>query len=80
MEYASPLLMLGGRLICYKAHVDDEEFQHALDLQSQLGMTLISDRTTTLSDHVRRIICFEKSKKPAIKLPRKAGMALKRPL
>ncbi len=80
MEYASPLLMLGGRLICYKAHVDDEEFQHALDLQSQLGMTLISDRTTTLSDHVRRIICFEKSKEPAIKLPRKAGMALKRPL
>lgn len=80
MELASPMLQEGGRLVCYKANVSDEELQHALSLQEQLGMKHVSDRTVTLGDNCRRIICFEKTDRPKIKLPRKVGMAQKRPL
>ncbi|WP_101721088.1 16S rRNA (guanine(527)-N(7))-methyltransferase RsmG [Eggerthella timonensis] len=80
MELASPLLQDGGRLVCYKANVSDEEFEHALTLQERLGMKLSSDRTVSLGDTCRRIICFEKTGQPSIKLPRKTGMAQKRPL
>lgn len=80
MELASPMLQEGGRLVCYKANVSDEELQHALSLQEQLGMKHVSDRTVTLGDNCRRIICFEKTGRPKIKLPRKVGMAQKRPL
>lgn len=80
MELASPMLQEGGRLVCYKANVSDEELQHALSLQEQLGMKHVSDRTVTIGDNCRRIICFEKTGRPKIKLPRKVGMAQKRPL
>lgn len=80
MELASPLLQDGGRLVCYKANVSDEELQHALSLQERLGMSLVSDRTVELGDACRRIISFEKSGHPQINLPRKTGMAQKRPL
>lgn len=80
MELASPLLMEGGRLICYKANVAEEEIQHALSLQEQLGMKLISDRMAALEGNCRRIICFERTDRPKMKLPRKTGMAQKRPL
>lgn len=80
MELASPLLMEGGRLICYKANVAEEEMQHALSLQEQLGMKLVSDRMAALEGNCRRIICFERTDRPKMKLPRKTGMAQKRPL
>ncbi|WP_139651394.1 16S rRNA (guanine(527)-N(7))-methyltransferase RsmG [Raoultibacter phocaeensis] len=82
MELASPLLMQGGQLICYKAHVSDEELQHVKSLHTQLGMKLIHDRNFMLSDEItnRRIIVFEKSGYPSLCLPRKVGMAQKKPL
>lgn len=80
MELASPLLQKGGRLVCYKANVVDEELQHALSLQEKLGMTYISDRTVMLNENHRRIVCFEKTGKAKVKLPRKVGFAQKRPL
>ena len=40
MELASPLLVNGGLLICYKANVQEEEWEHALSLQEKLGMRL----------------------------------------
>lgn len=80
MELASPLLHKGGRLVCYKANVSDEELHHALVLQEQLGMKHVSDRMVSLGENCRRIICFEKTGRPKMKLPRKTGMAQKRPL
>lgn len=80
MELASPLLQDGGRLVCYKANVSDEELHHALSLQERLGMSLVSDRAVELGDACRRIISFEKYGRPQINLPRKTGMAQKRPL
>ncbi|MBC2887976.1 16S rRNA (guanine(527)-N(7))-methyltransferase RsmG [Gordonibacter massiliensis (ex Traore et al. 2017)] len=82
MELASPLLSKNGLLICYKANVQDEEWDHALSLQDKLGLSLFSDRTLTLSDGetLRRIICFEKIGNPKMKLPRRVGLAQKKPL
>lgn len=82
MELASPLLRIHGRLICFKAQVSEEEYSHALKLQSYLGMKLVSDRSFVLSDGMthRRIIVFEKVKQPGLKLPRRIGLAQKKPL
>ena len=82
MELASPLLEKGGFLICYKANVQDDEWNHALSLQKKLGMELISDRHICLSDGQtqRRIICFKKISRATITLPRRMGLAQKKPL
>ena len=82
MELSSPLLKKGGMLICYKAQLSDEELDNALRLQSYLGMKLKSDRDFLLSDNEthRRIIVFEKVKQPGLKLPRRVGLAQKKPL
>ena len=82
MELASPLLQRHGILICYKAHVDKEEYDNAKRVQPLTGMTLVSDRAVQIGDgsFERRIICFEKAAAPEAKLPRKEGMAQKHPL
>ncbi len=82
MELASPLLKLSGRLICYKARIDDSELKHAKKISSQLGMSFVSKRDFLLSDKEtqRCIIVFEKTDKPKIKLPRHDGFAQKKPL
>ena len=82
MELAAPLLAIGGRLVCYKAQPSDDEISHALGLQERLGLTFVSRRDFTLSDGVtkRCILVFEKTAKPQLKLPRRTGMAQKKPL
>ena len=82
MELATPLLKKGGRLICYKSHIEEEEITHAISLEKKLGLKLVSDRDFYLSDGetYRRIVVFEKVKKPTIKLPRHVGYAQKKPL
>ncbi len=82
MELATPLLRRGGRLICYKSHIEEEELAHAISLEKRLGLRLVSDRDFYLSDKetYRRIVTFEKVRKPTIKLPRHVGYAQKKPL
>ena len=82
IELATPLLKKGGRLICYKSHIEEEEITHAISLEKKLGLKLVSDRDFYLSDGetYRRIVVFEKVKKPTIKLPRHVGYAQKKPL
>lgn len=82
LELGCPLLQAGGRLICFKAHVTDEEYNSACSLEDLLGMSLVSRRSLVLSDDAtyREIIVFEKTAEPRVKLPRKTGLAQKRPL
>lgn len=82
LELSSPLLAIGGRLVCFKSHVDDEELQHAIGLNNKTGMKLVSDREYYLSDGetYRRILVFEKKRPSQIKLPRRNGLAQKNPL
>ena len=81
LELASPLLKMGGRLICYKAQMDDSELAHARRVRKATGMELVEVRTTTLGEnYLRKIVTFEKTSAPAMKLPRLEGQAQKHPL
>lgn len=80
MEFASPLLIKGGYLICYKSNLSEEELNKAISLEKKLGMKLISRRDFDLYDKHRCIVVFEKISKPSISLPRKTGFAQKKPL
>lgn len=73
---------LGRPFDLYKANVSEEELQLATSLEEKLGMKMVARRKLTLSDGEteRCIIAFEKYQDPAIKLPRKTGIAQKRPL
>lgn len=81
MELAAPLLIIGGHLICYKARMEEGEREHAFSLEEKLGLKLISDRSFYLSDETtyRRIIVFKKVHEATVALPRRNGMAQKRP-
>lgn len=82
LELASPLLSKGGQLICYKAHVDDEELEEARAAENLVGMRLVSRRELVLSDGEteRSILVFEKVGRGKVKLPRRVGMAQRNPL
>jgi len=82
LELAAPLLQLFGQLVCFKAQPSAEEVEAAMSLEEKLGLTLVSDRKTMLSDKTitRRIMVFEKQAQPKTELPRRTGLAQKRPL
>ena len=82
MELASPLLMKGGSLVCYKAQLSNEELADAERVGKLVGMGMISDRSFVLSDNEtqRRIVCYKKIGKPKVKLPRQEGFAQTKPL
>ena len=81
IELAAPLLTNGGRLISYKAMHLDQEIRTADMLEGKIGMKRIGMRTCLLSDGVtpRSIVVFEKIHEPEVELPRRIGVAQKRP-
>jgi len=81
MELASPLLMQGGLLVCYKSVDIEEELAHALVLQDKLAMRYATQRNVVLSDGntPRSIIVFVKDGIPTVKLPRHEGQAQRKP-
>ncbi len=81
LELAAPLLIQGGHLVAYKSDKADEEIERAILLEQKLGMKFLSCRDLVLSDGItpRSIIVFEKVAPPTVKLPRRPGMAQKRP-
>lgn len=81
MELAGPLLRDGGVLICYKAHLDEDELADARRVQDLVGMKLQSDRSFMLNGKFqRRILTFKREGTPKVKLPRQEGQAQKNPL
>ena len=80
IELASPLLMSSGQIICYKSKQFEEELSWAKAIEKKVGMRHISTRELELSDGTpRAIIVFEKTGDSLVKLPRRPGMAQKRP-
>lgn len=79
LELASPLLEQGGHLIALKSKEEDD-FDNP-SLENKLGMRCISKRDYYLSDGVsyRTVYVFEKYKEPEVDLPRRIGLAQKRP-
>ena len=81
LELASPLLVMGGHLICYKSNVDDREKSEVDSVKDIVGMKLISDRSFLLDEkYLRRILVYQKYKKSKVRLPRQEGLAQKEPL
>lgn len=81
LELASPLLQQGGNLICYKSNPDQEEFDTAIAISQKLGMEFSYNYDGYLSDNKthRTIIVYTKVSDPEVTLPRRVGMAQKKP-
>lgn len=81
-ELASPLLKICGTLIAMKAKLEDEELEQTCALEHKTGLKIAKIDKVKLSDDslTRNIVVFEKKNEPAIKLPRRNGIAQKRPL
>lgn len=79
LELASPLLMQGGILIALKSQ-EEGDFDNP-SLEEKLGMRMKGKRSYYLSDGetYRTVYTFEKHKDPEVSLPRRIGMAQKRP-
>lgn len=81
LELACPLLKSGGHMIALRGHEDIYSISEAESTASLLGMKLVSQRELIIDDIYKRTICvFEKIGEPSVSLPRRNGMAQKRPL
>ena len=82
VEYATPLLKMGGRLVITKGNIGADEIKAGVTAAKTCGLRLVSRETIELPEDKghREIICFEKVKGSSIKLPRNTGMAQHHPL
>ena len=81
MELASPLLKVGGRLIAYKGTLEEEELSASQALCEKLGYAEPVIEENLLSDGIthRALVVYEKTHEALVRLPRRPGMAQKRP-
>lgn len=80
LELASPLLKIGGYLICYKSDNITEEINTANNISDKLGFEDCLCKTISLSNNIkRRLVIYKKTHKSTVKLPRKLGFAQKKP-
>lgn len=81
MELATPLLVPGGELIALRGKKDEVDLEDINHITDKLGLELISRRHIYISEtYERTIYVFKKVSQTSIKLPRRKGMAQKRPL
>ena len=82
VELSSPLLFEGGRLVALKGVLSDDEAQAAEAVGRIVGCAAVSRREFALpGDGVRRtIVVYEKVGRSSISLPRRVGLAQRRPL
>lgn len=81
LEYAAPLLKLGGKLILYKGEKFYEELEKAKKAIDLLGFNEPGIFEYELDGKKRRaLLVFSKISETPKKFPRKPGMATKKPL
>lgn len=82
LELATPLLAQGGHLIALKGTCDATEESQGSAAAKILGLELIKKRTFSLTKEnaQRSVYVYEKIDEPSVKLPRRPGIAGKRPL
>lgn len=82
LEYASPLLTDGGFLIASKGSPQEEEIAASKAAEALTGMRLVSRETRELPQEQghRELFVYQKAFSPRVSLPRKPGMATKRPI
>lgn len=82
IELAAPLLMMGGILLAYKGRPESSELERGKRVAEQLGMRPESIDRMTLSDGEtqRTLVTYKKIEQSKVTLPRRPGMARKKPL
>ena len=82
VEYGSPLLSKGGFLIAWKGLRDGEEERRGEAAARSVGMSIVEVRPVIPFPGSRRrhLHLFEKTEPTPPEIPRRAGMARKRPL
>ncbi|MHB9038524.1 MAG: 16S rRNA (guanine(527)-N(7))-methyltransferase RsmG [Armatimonadota bacterium] len=82
LELASPLLEIGGELIAYKGQLDAQERSRGDSAAEILGFKLQRERRVFLpaGGEERTILVFAKTGEPNMSLPRRPGLAQRRPL
>lgn len=82
LEYAAPLLALGGVLVDWRGRRDTEDEEAALEAAGQLGLQLLEIRSVRPFEEARdrHLHVYSKVRETPDRFPRRAGMARKRPL
>lgn len=82
LEYAAPLLRLGGVLVDWRGRRDPEKERAAAAAAAQLGLRAESIRRVEPYEGVRdhHLHVYLKVEETPERFPRRAGMAIKRPL
>ncbi|GAV32011.1 16S rRNA 7-methylguanosine methyltransferase [Coriobacteriaceae bacterium EMTCatB1] len=81
VELAAPLLQMGGRLVAYKGRPSREEIERGDRAAALAGLDRIADHRYALpTGEQRAVLVYEKVSAPRVALPRRPGMAAKRPL
>lgn len=81
-ELAVPLLKTQGRLVLLKGRPSEEERESGMRAAELLGLKLSSERSFSIGekDVQRSVYSFTKEGEPSVRVPRRPGMAVKRPL
>jgi 16S rRNA (guanine527-N7)-methyltransferase len=84
LEYAAPFLACDGIFVAYKARLEDNEKMRGASAAALLGFDTPKTRRVMLSDgrtvHHRTLLSFIKKAEGKARVPRRPGMAKKRPL
>jgi 16S rRNA (guanine527-N7)-methyltransferase len=82
VELASPLLAMDGRLYCLKGSPTQEETTRGQAAADLVGMVHMYEREFELPEGAghRTILCYRKSGKSSVALPRREGLAQNSPL
>lgn len=82
LEYAAPLLSLGGALVAWKGEVGVEEAARAARAAAVLGLEPLPARSAVpyRGSRHRTLHLFRKVEPTPVGYPRRPGMAVKRPL
>jgi 16S rRNA (guanine527-N7)-methyltransferase len=82
LEYAAPLLALGGTLVDWRGRRSEAQERAAAAAAEMLGLRLLEIRRVEPFEGAtdRHLHVFEKSRETPPRYPRRAGVARKRPL
>lgn len=82
LEYTTPFIKVGGKVICMKGNNVEEEIKESKNAIKILGTKLLPVEKVVLPDTeiTRNIITVEKIKNTPAKYPRRAGTPAKEPL
>ncbi len=82
LEYATPFVKVGGKIILWKSMDIDQELKDSVNAQRELNCRLVDHHVYELPDGFgkRQLLIFEKTKPLDKKYPRGVGVAKKKPL